>query len=121
MSFVAQRRARGLDNRAAGSAAGPENLISPGVRTPLQPIVTSELGTAVSSTIARALDVATVTATAHGLLPGNLVRIAGAVETEFNGDFLVRTVADANTFTYDVYSAVITNPATGTITSRKIV
>jgi hypothetical protein len=119
MSFVVQRTVRGRENRAVGEPAGVENM-TPGVPPPLQPIITSELGTAVSCTLARTLNVATGTATAHGLAIGDIVRIAGADQAEFNGDHRVDTVADANTFTYAVYGAV-TDPATGTITCRKVV
>lgn len=118
MSYVVQRKIFGRENRAPGSPAGRENM-SPGVPPPLQPIVTSELGSTVSTTIARALNVATATATAHGLTIGDLVRIAGANEAEFNGDKRVDSAADANTFTYAVYGT-ITDPATGTITCRKV-
>jgi hypothetical protein len=120
MSFVVQRTVRGRENRAVGSPAGQEN-IQPGVRPPLQPIVTSELGTAVSATLAWATNVTTATATAHGLVIGNIVRIAGADQAYFNGDFRVNSTADANTFTYSVYGSGLEASATGTITCRKVV
>jgi hypothetical protein len=56
---------------------------------------------------------ATVTATAHGFTTGDQVNIRGAVQTDYNGDFIV-TVTDANTFTYTVSGSPAT-PATGTI------
>jgi hypothetical protein len=120
MSYVVQRTVRGRENRAVGSPAGREKS-TVGVNPPVQPIVTSELGTAVSCTIAWATNVATGTATAHGLSVGSLVRIAGADQAYFNGDHRVATVADANTFTYPVYGSGLEASATGTITSRKIV
>jgi hypothetical protein len=120
MSYVVQRTVRGRDNIAPGSLAGRENM-TPGVKPPVQPIVTSELGSAVSCTIAWATNVATGTATAHGLSVGSLVRIAGATEDYFNGDHRVNTVADANTFTYQVVGDGLASSASGTITSRKIV
>jgi len=120
MSYVVQRTVRGRDNRAVGSPAGRENA-TVGVKAPLQPIVTSELATAVSTTIAWSTNVATGTATAHGLVPGSLVRIAGSDQAYFNGDHRVSTTADANTFTYPVYGSGLEASATGTITSRKIV
>jgi hypothetical protein len=89
-----------------------------GNRPPLQPKETRFLATGVSTTIARALNVATATATAHGLVVGDVVRIAGANQAEFNGDHRVNSRADANTFTYAVYGD-ITETATGTITSQK--
>jgi hypothetical protein len=72
------------------------------------------LGTDVAVTsITRASTTATVTATAHGFTSGDQVNIRGAVETDYNGDFIV-TVTDANTFTYTVSGSPAT-PATGTI------
>jgi hypothetical protein len=118
MTYVVQRTVRGRENRAVGSPAGRENM-TPAVPPPLQPIVTKELGTAVSTSIAWATNVATHTATAHGLLVGNIVRVAGANESAFNGDFRVDSVADANTFTCAVYGTGLS--ATGTITCRKVV
>jgi hypothetical protein len=56
---------------------------------------------------------ATVTATAHGFTSGDQMNISGAVQTDYNGDFIV-TVTDANTFTYTVSGSPAT-PATGTI------
>jgi hypothetical protein len=49
------------------------------------------------------------------------VRIAGADQTYFNGDFRVNSTADANTFTYSVYGSGLEASATGTITCRKVV
>jgi hypothetical protein len=120
MSFVVQRTIRGRDNIQVAEKAGRENM-QPGVKPPVQPIVTSELGTAVSCTIAWATNVATGTATAHGLAIGNIVRIAGADQSYFNGDHVVNTVADANTFTYQVVGSGLDASATGTITSSKVV
>jgi hypothetical protein len=120
MTFVVQRTVRGRENRAVGQPAGRENM-TPGVTPPLQPIITSELGTGVSTTIAWATNVATATATAHGLVIGNIVRIAGAEQAYFNGDFRVDSRADANTFTYAVYGSGLEASATGTITCRKVV
>jgi hypothetical protein len=72
------------------------------------------LGTDVSVTsITRSSTTATVTATAHGFTTGDQVNIRGAVQTDYNGDFIV-TVTDANTFTYTVSGSPAT-PATGTI------
>jgi hypothetical protein len=65
------------------------------------------------TSITRASTTATVTATAHGFTSGDQVNIRGAVETDYNGDFIV-TVTDANTFTYTVSGSPAT-PATGTI------
>jgi hypothetical protein len=65
------------------------------------------------TSITRASTTATVTATAHGFTTGDQVNIRGAVQTDYNGDFIV-TVTDANTFTYTVSGSPAT-PATGTI------
>jgi hypothetical protein len=75
------------------------------------------LGTDVSVTsITRSSTTATVTAAAHGFTTGDQVNIRGAVQTDYNGDFLV-TVTDANTFTYTVSGSPAT-PATGTIVAN---
>lgn len=67
------------------------------------------------TSITRASQTATVTCAAnHGLATGDYVRIAGAVETEYNGVYQV-TVTGATTFTYTVVGTPST-PATGTIT-----
>lgn len=42
----------------------------------------------------------TVTSTAHGLLVGEYVAIAGVTPAQYNGVYRVATVADANTFTF---------------------
>lgn len=69
--------------------------------------------------ITRAGSVATVnTGQVHGLLTGHIAAIAGAVETEYNGDFQV-TVLTTTTFTYAVTGAPAT-PATGTITAGRV-
>lgn len=69
-------------------------------------------------TITRSGAVATVTQTAHGYEKNNRVLIAGAGQAEYNGDFAVASVIDANTFTYAVSGTPVT-PATGTITANK--
>ncbi len=57
---------------------------------------------------------ATVTQTTHGYTTGDLVTIAGANETEYNGEKQI-TVTGANTYTYEHTCG--TTPATGTITA----
>ena len=69
------------------------------------------------TSITRGGSTATVTATSHGLVTGETVRIAGAAQTEYNVDAVI-TKIDANTFTYAVGGTPAT-PATGTITGRK--
>ncbi len=58
--------------------------------------------------------VATAVCAAHGYPTGAFVTIAGAVQSQFNGPFLI-TVVDANTFTFPIPSGA-TSPATGTPT-----
>lgn len=119
MTYVVQRTVRGRENRAVDSPAGRENM-SGGSQPPVQFRSSNQLGTAVSTTLTWLSNVATASATAHGLTIGDLVRVAGADQAYYNGDFRVDSVADANTFTYAVYGSSLTSPATGTITSQKI-
>jgi len=56
---------------------------------------------------------ARVTAADHGFLSGDRIRIAGASQPEYNGDFVI-SVVDADTFTYAI-SGAPASPATGTI------
>jgi uncharacterized phage protein gp47/JayE len=86
--------------------------------------ITFETSTAVTiSTVSLSVDtltssggVATVTISAgHGLGSGMTVTIAGAVETDYNGDFDI-TVISSTVFEYTV-SGSPTSPATGTITA----
>jgi hypothetical protein len=61
--------------------------------------------------------VATVTTpVAHALKDGTFMRISGANESAYNGDFAI-TVTGATTFTYAVTGSPA-SPATGTITSK---
>ncbi len=55
--------------------------------------------------------------TGHGFASGQTVRIAGANEPDYNGDFVV-TVLSATQFTYEI-TGTPTTPATGTITARR--
>jgi hypothetical protein len=71
--------------------------------------------TAITS-ITRVTTTATVTTTAaHGFTTGQSVTISGAVQTEYNGTYVI-TVTGLTTFTYTVAGAPAT-PATGTITA----
>lgn len=68
------------------------------------------------SSITRASQVATVTtASAHGFTTGDYVTMAGAAQSEYNGEVQI-TVTGATTFTYTV-SGSPASPATGTITT----
>jgi hypothetical protein len=49
----------------------------------------------------------------HGLLPGAVVKVAGAVETAYNGNFTVVTAANPLTFTYTALSTPSAATATG--------
>ena len=70
------------------------------------------------SSIARSGSTATVSQTAHGMSTGNVVRISGADQSEYNGIFTI-TVSDANTYTYTVLGTP-TTPATGTLDARTV-
>lgn len=66
------------------------------------------------SSITRSGSTATVTTSSnHGFSNGDLVKISGATQTEYNGGFYV-TVVNSTRFTYTV-SGAPTTPATGTI------
>jgi hypothetical protein len=67
------------------------------------------------STLTRAGSVAMATHSTHGFSSGDLVNIAGAVETAYNGEQEI-TVTGADTYTYTVTGSP-SFPATGTITS----
>lgn len=69
-------------------------------------------------TITRSGAVATVHQVAHGYEKNNRVLVAGAVETEYNGDVAVASVIDVDNFTYAVAGSPAT-PATGTINANK--
>lgn len=62
----------------------------------------------------------TATATDHGFESGQTVTIAGAVESGYNGDWVV-TVTGPNTFTYVYTATPSATPATGTITATRTV
>ena len=71
--------------------------------------------TAAVTSITRVDTTATVTTTAaHGFSTGDLVHIAGATQTDYNGEYEI-TVTTATQFTYTVANSP-TTPASGTIT-----
>jgi len=74
-------------------------------------------GAPISTTITRSGSTATAIATSHGFSTDDLATIAGADQTDYNGEYQI-TVSDADTFTYAV-SGTPATPATGTITSDK--
>ena len=116
MSYVEEGKLVARDNRAAGSPAGRENQQA-GVERPPRKREAGEYGAIVSTTLASSGTTCTGTATAHGFSVGNTIDIVGAVEAAYNGEQIVLTVADANTFTYRYYGS--DSSATGTITSKK--
>ena len=71
------------------------------------------------SSITRSGSTATVTtAAAHGLTTAEYARLAGADQSDYNGRFQV-TVTNTTVYTMTVANAP-TTPATGTITSRRL-
>lgn len=66
-------------------------------------------------TITRSGATATASCTSHGFNTLQTVKISGADQAEYNGEFRVLTTPDANTFTFTVSGSPAT-PATGTIT-----
>ena len=56
-----------------------------------------------------------VTTSNHRFASGLTITIAGAVETDYNGSYVI-TVTDTDTFTYEI-TTTPTTPATGTITA----
>jgi hypothetical protein len=77
-------------------------------------MLTRKATTPTVTSITRSGTTATVTATAHALLTGDTVTIAGADQAEYNGSFAI-TRTGADTFTYTVPGTPAT-PATGVIT-----
>lgn len=66
----------------------------------------------ISSLTSSVITATVVTTTDHLLNVGDPVNIAGADQTNYNGDFTVTAVIDAKTFTYSLTSST-TSPATG--------
>lgn len=63
--------------------------------------------------------VTVTTSAAHGYSNQDIVTIAGATQTSYNGKFSI-TVTSSTVFTYKIYSgSAPTTPATGTITADK--
>ncbi|GJQ44861.1 MAG: hypothetical protein JETCAE04_06150 [Candidatus Jettenia caeni] len=69
------------------------------------------------TSITRTSTTATATVSSHGYTTGDVVTIAGATQSQYNGTFTI-TVIDTNSFTYTVTGSP-TTPATGTIVCRK--
>lgn len=83
----------------------------------ISPIQSSPSAIAITS-ITSATTTATVTTTDdHGWSDGDFVTIAGATQTEYNGQYQI-SVTSAKVFTY-TFTGSTTTPATGTITATK--
>lgn len=68
------------------------------------------------SSITRSGETATVTSAGHGYAEGAIVTIAGADQTDYNGDFIAHNIT-TNAFDITVRNSPVT-PATGTITVK---
>jgi hypothetical protein len=79
----------------------------------------STLHTLAVGELTRVTTTATVAWTAHGFAVGQRLLVAGAAQSEYNGETVIATVPDANSFTYTVANSGAT-PATGTITISDI-
>lgn len=71
-------------------------------------------------TITRSGSVATITCTGHGYAVNDEVDISGANQSEYEGNFVVASVPDANTFTVAV-SGTPATPATAELASIRCV
>jgi hypothetical protein len=67
-------------------------------------------------TITRSGTTATASCTSHGFVDKHVLLVAGADQTEYNGEVEI-TYVDANTFTFSVAGSPA-SPATGTITAK---
>lgn len=75
----------------------------------------------IPSAVSRSGAVVTVTSPLHGLRTGTPVRIQGANESEYNGNWKIAAVPDANTFTYLLASgAAPASPATGRVVVQSL-
>lgn len=51
----------------------------------------------------------------HNLMKHQVIRISGANQAEFNGDFKIKHIVDTNTITFELNTAATVTSATGTI------
>jgi len=72
-----------------------------------------------SVTLTQAAGVATASQTGHPYEIGDVVSIADAVQTDYNGSWVVQTVPSENSYTFNIDNDSATSPATGTITATK--
>jgi hypothetical protein len=106
-----------LDRGVATTRKGSKRLTDTIGTTGAPLTLNFDLGTDKTVTsITRSSTTATATATAHGFTTGDQVNIRGAVQTDYNGDFLITldSIDPTNKFTYTVSGSPAT-PATGTI------
>lgn len=86
--------------------------IAPGYAPLLKACAFAEDLNTAAVTISSVTTTATVTETAHGRSNGSYVKISGATETEYNGNFVI-AVTGANTYTYTMLSDPAGSSATG--------
>ena len=116
----------GIFNGVIGTFQGVQFM-----ETPRSSLLLSDAATGVSSTVqvATSAAVSTHTATAHGLSVGDTVTLAGGTttsgtgstnQTGFNRQWVVQTVADANTFTIDTTGVSNVSAGTATLTAKSV-
>jgi hypothetical protein len=80
-------------------------------------ILLSGYGSQVPTSVTRVgTTVTVVVPVAHALEKGQMVRIEGATQTEYNGDFYLTSVT-ANSYSFEIVGSPVT-PATGSITAK---
>ncbi len=112
---------RGLKRMATEISVGQVPLVVPftlsadlTVNTGTELVVPFDCATSTAVvSLTRSVSTVTATVTAHGLATDARIRISGAAQAEYNGDFTI-TRTGVNTFTYPVAGFPAT-PATGTI------
>lgn len=85
--------------------------------TVLTAILVDGYGGGTPTSITRSGSTATLTYNSHGMSNGDVMLVAGADQTEYNGEVVISNVT-TNTFDYTVTGTPAT-PATGTITFKK--
>ena len=71
---------------------------------------------AVSSLTASGTTVTATFGSAHNFMQYQVIKIVGATQTEYNGEFRILTVPNANSITFQLAAAPSVSTATGTIT-----
>lgn len=95
------------------------DAILPNVRVLVEAAVGGGLPVDASVSITRVSSTATVTHTGHGYSTGQVVKILGSDQVEYNGLKTI-TVTGTNTYTFSVTGTPAT-PATGTITATTVI